>query len=507
MSQRTLMQRLPFILLIVATLIVVLYVLRMMPNGAGVDINSVNYISAMRSFLAGNDFQQWGGTPLTHWAPLLSIFMAPIGWATTVLNLDFMKAMALANALVFGAMFFFAGIYFLRYLHNKPLALVAAVALLNFPVLHVLVYIISEPLFNLLVLLFTIALTRLLETGKPRWMIAMVIVSVLASLQRYVGIFLVPTGALAILLLLRQYPLRRRFRDAVAYGVFASLGTIGLMIHNYFALGAVSADFGPPQRLLVDDLKTGAHTIVGWFTTQKFDHIPVSVQASAWIALASILIIGAVLFLLRRYWHTRAAALGASVVVLVGYCASLGLLSLRYDFDPPGERFLSPIYVYVIFIVAFFFNSIWLWLAARTRQAALAVAQAVFLCASVVWLINYPLYQAVNELYSVLSVSCCMEPEWFSSPVNEWLRSHPLSGTVFSNTPLPLYYSNTQAIMAPTTLDGWNNPALASKHIYLVWMNYDHYNASTYTLQELSSTVNLKPVAEFSDGGIYSFGA
>ena len=494
-------------LLIIASLFAVLFVRSLMPNGVGVSIDSVNYIAAMRSFLAGHDFLHWSGTPLTHWPPLFAASMAPIGWLTAVLNQDFMKAMALVNALVFGATVFLAGRFFLEHLRHKSLAVIGALALVNFPMVHVLVYAFAEPLFNLLVLLFTIALTQLARTQQTRWIFVLVIVAGLAGLQRYVGVFLVPTGALAFLVLLRRSSIWRRVSYAIAYSIFAGLPVAMLMLRNYLAVGAISADFPPPQRLVLDDMKLGAQNLVGWFTTVHFERVPVSQEVSALIVAVFALLVFALAINLWRRASLNTALLPV-VIVLAGYFGGLIALALRYDFDPPTNRFLSPIYIHVMFLATFVLDAALQWFEEKaSRQIYLHIAGTTVIGIAIVWLVCFPLNRAANELYRVLSPSCCLDAEWFNSPVNEWLRSHPLESTVVSNTPIPLYYSGTHAIMTPVSVGEWLNPTVSSTYDYLIWLNDDHYNDSTYSLGELSSVIELVPIVEFSDGGVYSIGA
>jgi hypothetical protein len=258
---------------------------------------------------------------------------------------------------------------------------------------------------------------------------------------------------------------------------------------------------------VLDDIKLGAQNLVGWFTTLHFERVPISREVSAVIVAVFALLVLALAITLWRRASLNAALLPVAIV-LGGYFGGLIALALRYDFDPPTNRFLSPIYIHVMFLAAFLLDATLQWLEKKAlRLIYWHIARTAVIGIAVVWLVSFPLNRAVNELYSVLSPGCCLDAEWFNSPVNKWLRSQPLDGTVVSNTPIPLYYSSTHAIMTPVSIGEWLNPTVSSTYDYLIWLNYDHYNDSTYTLGELSSVIELTPIAEFNDGGVYSIGA
>lgn len=159
--------------------------------------------------------------PLTVWPPLLSLILAGLH---QTFGPDAMPAYRLFNALVYGAIAF----YTYRLARGRMLPTLAT--LMAPPMVLVTVYAISEPVFILLVLAWLDQVGRIKQTWG---LIGLATVAAAATMQRYVGVILIPLGILAI---------GWRPSRWVTYTAIASYPLAMWATRNYYLTGTL---FGP----------------------------------------------------------------------------------------------------------------------------------------------------------------------------------------------------------------------------------------------------------------------
>ena len=197
------------VLLGVAACVLLLWITA--PYGVGVNSDSLSYIGAAKSLLAGRGLTV-RGTQMTHFPPVYPMVLAGV----SLLTRDSVEAARLLNALLFGinAML----VAFAAYLATarKPLAAIGAAAffLVSAPILDIHAEAWSEPLFIGLVL--TCLLFLSVHVARPRWLmlVSSAVALGLATVTRYVGVALIPMAAV-FLLVFREGAMRYRIRDAL----------------------------------------------------------------------------------------------------------------------------------------------------------------------------------------------------------------------------------------------------------------------------------------------------
>ncbi len=206
----------------------------------GVSPDSISYLYAARTLANGKGAlamnSDGGDMPLTHFPPLLPCVLA-LG---TKVGID-----PLAFAKIVNAVFYAASLLLLMLLVYRETqsfaASSAAVALAGATGMIALIhsYVWSEPLFLLNTLLCVYFLVNYLSRGKL-WILPLAgALASLAFLSRYVGLCLIPVGALVCLLRFGR-PLTGRTFAATIFVVFAAAGPGIWSIRNHLAVGAAT---------------------------------------------------------------------------------------------------------------------------------------------------------------------------------------------------------------------------------------------------------------------------
>lgn len=332
------------------------------PYGVGANSDSAAYLLAARNLLHGHGLISFATVgpietltePLVWWPPFLSVVLAGIG----LTGVDPVDSVRFLNALLFAVNIGLTGWLAWRLAGSGLIAAVAAIMILGAPhilVLHAMAW--SEPLFLALVMAALALLARYLA-GGTRWLLLVVALSAAAAaLTRYIGMSFILLGGLALLV----WPgrdLRRRFEDAIGFGVVGVLPAGLWMLRNLTLVGTTSgrtAAFHPPA---LTDLKRGVFTFLSWLA-------PVKLVNVAWPWLLAILglvavVLGVSLWRTRRRWLPKMASWQLQfrsprpfrvvlVYLLIGFggvyfLAVLASITLLDAFVRLDSRMLSPVY-------------------------------------------------------------------------------------------------------------------------------------------------------------------
>lgn len=191
--------------------------------GVGLSPDSVVYIGAARSLLAGAGFSLAADSalfsPITHYPPLYSTLPAVIG----LVGVDPLDGAIWLNVAVFSINIFISEILLFAALGSWQLAVVGSFFTLTaFPLVQVHTMAWSESSFILFELFSILPLLRYLEKPRKRILLIASAAAVLSLLCRYAGLALVASGVLAILSLGGREQ-RNKFADAL---VFAGIGVL-----------------------------------------------------------------------------------------------------------------------------------------------------------------------------------------------------------------------------------------------------------------------------------------
>jgi 4-amino-4-deoxy-L-arabinose transferase-like glycosyltransferase len=313
-------------------------------RGIALSPDSVSYISAAKSLLAGDGFMHYDGEPFVLWPPLYPMLLAGL----SALGLAVLDAARLLNALVFAGIIFLSGLWLRRTLESRPQVVAGLALILLSPALRdVGSYAWSEPLFIILSLLALYCLGRYTRLGTPRMLLAAALFTAGAILTRYIGVTLAATGVLLLLARRPSSPVRG-LRDATVYGVISGLPFLLWIDRNYAVSSTLMGPRAPSEESMPLHGYRTLRTFVQWLTT--VDRAPVWLVVG--VSAVAVLTVGVGVRALFRRWGQMATERREPVVAsipfllfAVVYSIFLLFSATSTAFDHIDTRLLSPVYV------------------------------------------------------------------------------------------------------------------------------------------------------------------
>lgn len=357
----------PYILILPALLGAILVLYATGVYGTGVDGDSVNYYNAaynlltQRAFLI--NFTAAPAESVTHWPPLYPAVLAPfhlsgagIEFSTRILNAGLFLLYLLGVQLLV-----------LRATDGSVVASLLAgfFTALSTVALSIYARMWSETLFLVLFVFGMLLLCRYIQSAGRHpaqraatlYLLAAAGLFALAWLARYVGVTLVAAGGLAILLW-SSYPLRRRARDVILFGLVASAPMAAFLLRNYLATENVTSRAVSYHPVSAEFWREGMDTLSAWLIPIA---VPVWMKAVAAAAVLAIAALGLVVTLQNsrrprvagddapRAWIVPAVLLLFSAIYLSFFYAVVTFA----DSGHLSGRTLSPIYTSLVVVAAY----------------------------------------------------------------------------------------------------------------------------------------------------------
>ncbi len=309
--------------------------------GPGLSPDSVGYISIARNLASGGTYRNYGGGVAPEWPPLYPILAAILQKLT---GIDALTTTGLINVLSHGLTVYASGLLLSRIARHSPLAKhLGTVAIAISPaLLAVSVMAWTEPLFICCLVLFLLVGHQIVAGEQRRLpLLLLTLFAALAALTRYIGVVLIPVGALVILLFYTIEPLKR----LAVSGLFSlgALVPVGAWVwRNHRLTGTLMGSRSPSIFTLSDNLGFTLGTIRAWFLPEK------AAPARFGLAIAVGLLGFVVWVLLRRRIkspETRAAFALPAFLLMVAYLVFLIVSSTTTAYDQISNRLVVPIYV------------------------------------------------------------------------------------------------------------------------------------------------------------------
>ena len=323
----------------------------------GVDLmfgDSAVYISVARHLLMGEGFvNMMDKTPYEKWPPLYPILLA----AASLFVFDPYTVAGPLNAAIFGLTIFAAGHYLRQRIHSRFLILWACLAfLLSVPLTSIAYMAISEPLFILLVILSLLHTDTFLGQGKRTSLLWAAVFTALACLTRYFGLTL-PMTIVPLILLQRNTALVAKMKHITAYTLI-SVPPIALwMLRNFLLAERPTGPRPPSDSTLSYLLDFMLNTLSRWVFLDlplgEFQRFAVALTGLALLALAIALGLSII-----RAQQKGGTWTNWSPFYIFGSFALVYLISLlgstaTLTGEPPNNRYLSPVYIPLLFTAVF----------------------------------------------------------------------------------------------------------------------------------------------------------
>jgi hypothetical protein len=511
-TERSDQWRLHGILALLGLCAVLVIVLSTWRYGASNGQDTVMYVSAARSLLAGKGYQYYFGEPYTQWPPLYPLLLAAPG----LTGIDPLSAAGLVNGVAFGLIVFLSGQLFLRCTGSAVLAVAGALSVLaSRTLIELSVAGNSEPVFAALAILFAIGIARFLRRGSPSSLLWISVVAALACLQRYAGVSLILAGVLLIALNASGASLLRRLKYITIFGVVSLTPVAMWCVRNH---RIASRPVGGHQFRstsvggVVDSLHSAAETMAAWLVPWKSADTASAGRLGLAVVLIGVLIVWS---RLTRQEQTRSgndraeeetrqlriwtiAVIGTVYFAFVTVCgAVLGWL--------PEQRHMMPVYAFFMALIVTAIDGAGRLLPVEVTRSKWAAVAVMVLCVLWNW---HPLLGLYEDTTGRMADGAggFATSKWHHSPTVKWLQDHPLNGRICSNASEGIYLlTGIVTLLTPQTKFESSVAEFArrtaSGENYMVWFNWRR--AALVDLPEIVSQCRLEEIARLDDGAVY----
>lgn len=502
-------KRMQLVLGILSVMGVILILYSTSLYGVALSPDSTNYICCARHILSGNGYTLINGNPMVVWPPLFSTLLAGFGF----LGVEPLDAARLLNAFVFGLIIYTSGQFFLRNIESRMLSLLATLAvILSIPLFTVSIMAWTEPLFILLVLLFVIYLAKFLNEQRLYQLLLISAIASLSCLQRYIGVTLILTGFGLIIFCLRHRKFSERVKNAVVFSTLSAILPAAWILRNYLLTSTLTGGRYPSSFGLSENVKFAFETISGWVLPESHLIWPIGAVILFGSTIATIVVLRSETNISDR---SRYSVISAAVFIFI-YTIFLLLSATFTAFDRINDRLLSPLYVFLLFIIVFVLDRVLQNLSKQSAKKSVAVFTIFSLF--IIWLAGYPALKTTLHVFNSITDGAggYSTTAWRQSSLIGWLRNNRLDGKILSNAPDALYIltgissrispRKHQYASSDTGADDLNKIKSGFLRVegktYLVWHDKKH-REYLYDPEELRSVIELRKLVTFSDGQIY----
>ena len=481
--------------------------------GAGLSPDSIGYIGSARNIIVGAGVTSYNGSPLIVQPPLFPTLLAIAGG---IFKTDPLTLANTVNAIIFGAIVYFGGLLFFKYLPSYPIfAFIGLLAIVTSPPLFkVSVMAWSEPLFILFVILSLLFANSYLEKNDVISLILLSLSVSFSTLTRYIGVVLILWGVFVIIVLRRD-----RLKNKIAHlslFTFISVLPIGIwLIRNY----AISSTFLGTRTSSVFTLSQNLmfvfNDLISWYIPNIVaDHRP------------TLLLLGVTIgFLagnnpkkiLRGIYSSR-HQIGSIVLFILFYTVFLVASSTTTSYDRIGDRLLSPIYVP---LTLFFFIIAKTFAESYGEHLFAKIVYPILITCTILWLLMYPLRNTlINAVNLAATGQGYSHKDWAESETILYLLQHQeleSKCTFYTNGPDVAYaLAHITSQRSPARRQGGTNssqPNIKPSEIGSSWPEesnacliwFDRIGRSyLFTVDELQDIIDIDTIANLSDGAIYS---
>lgn len=482
--------------------------------GAGVSSDSTKYLSVAQNLLVGNGLYDHRGAPLLSWPPLYSMILAGLSLLT---GLDVFVAGWYFNVFLLGLNIFLSGIIFSRVFSERPLYayLASLFILLSISSLRIHANISSDPFYLTLTLSFLIAVDDYIKRRSYRAFAWMVLISILAPLQRYIGLAITVTAELVILVENRK-SIRTMLRDGFILGMASVLPIAWwLLVHNIMTYGSL---WGLTSQIVEPGKNTSLALtkMLHWFVPYLDFLMPVLTRPLIPLGILALL-----LFLVNRknkegarawiHSFTHPSVYPTMIYAIVYFLA----VALTIVTDDHRDLFSDRYYVILLVPTAIFLLFTFEHLVAPHLQLPSQQVAAALVLIFALWTI-YPVYSFREYLIKSRVQGEASGANMFNGRTYHEMGVVAEMQSLSAEQPHQTFYSNyvdavwfftrRPVALLPFVTDG--DPAQAyagwpyDRPGYIIWFEpneYKHYLAP----KEIEKFANLELIYQGTGGKIY----
>jgi hypothetical protein len=469
--------------------------------GIGLTPDSVTYLDGARSLAAGQGYSQ-NGTPITSWAPGYS-------WVLSLgerLGLDALDGARVLAAIAFVATTLLGFLLLRRHVRSQGIVVAGTVVIgCSGVLLGVFKEALSEHLFIIDVLLLLLVLDRLVARPRDARLLVAAVALVWAGFYlRYAGIVLV--AFLAAVLLIAWWPYGR------TRALLASLAAMaaGLVVPALWMLRNLDAGSGlmGVRQEAASSAPTNAGLTVkilaGWLV---FEGQPVLRAGAVVVVLAAAAVAVFAVVRGRPALAEPMQEMWPLVLFVAGYVGYLAATASVVAFASISTRFLSPVFVPAVVVVAWGFE--------RVRGLLRPSARTVLTAIALVWVASNIVWFGARALNAERRGAGGYQTlRWHDSPLMDDVRQLGEDVPIYTNDvpAIEIFAGRDVDISAEKTyfasnqatgqLPGFVRQVECAGRVTLVWFR-PNTRPRLYSPEDLAEALRLVPVVERADGVIY----
>ena len=339
--------------LILMGIVGILLILVTCRYGAGLEPDSVGYISVARHLKAGSGFTIYNDSPLIWQPPAYPIVLAFMGYIS---GIDPLCLTSILNAFLFGSVIYLSGYLFLKQFSSSAVFAFFGVftVLFSKSLFDISVWAMSEILFVFFVILCFLFLDFYLKKQKITSLIFFSFAVALSCLTRYIGVVLILWGTIVILFFYRG-KLKIKLIHLFLFLSISVFPTFIWLSRNYIISGTLLDSRSASTTTLYQNIYLTLNTILNWYIH------PTIVKKHIILLILGLIIILSIYFSIKNDWQKIKKILlltGPIILFIAIYTVFLIISSTVTAFDPIGNRLLSPIYMPLTLVLLVFIKII-----------------------------------------------------------------------------------------------------------------------------------------------------
>jgi hypothetical protein len=328
----------------------IVYLLSVYKFGLGVTDDSVNYLSAANT-LPGHILKV-DGTPFIEWPPLYPLILS----LYKLTGISIVNFTAIVQGIVFVLNLIITGRLLQPVLRSRYIYFIAILSLLfSTPLLETHIFVWSEGIFILLLLLSLSVMVKYLETDRRIYFISFVLLSLLMCLQRKTGLFFTINFGIALMVFIKNKTFLKKSFYTILYMFIAMAPFMLWTFRRYKVSGRVfDLAFLKPDRIF-SNLKDLGDVISSWVLP---DEIPLSARMMIFIiaAVALSIYLARSPIVFRELFDPM--LIKVCFILLAGYLILLPVVFIYIQGQKIDDRVLSPVYIIILMFVFLFTDRI-----------------------------------------------------------------------------------------------------------------------------------------------------
>lgn len=497
--------------------------------GPGMTHDSAAYVYAAQSLLDGEGFQYFGyPSPFIQWPPLYPSLLA-LG---RLMGIGFRTSAVLINSLALVLTVFISGYWMFKKFRFKAFAVAGTFLLfVSVPLLNVSKYLWTEITFILFIMLFYMAFERYMLYGNYSSLLLAALFTSLACIDRYAGVTVILTSC--VFILFTRKGIVKKIKDVFVYGVVSIIPLFLWTLRNYIVSGTFFGVRLASTYTFMQNIERTLNSLYAWIAPNRLliRYLDGRLMACFTAIAVILLLVAAAAFIslfvriladcparreLKSYCSRESGRLfpvaffSAFTLIYTIYLVASASIVL---FEPINSRYLAPVYIPVLIVIAAAADFLSAHLA--HRRSDIFARKAGVLAA--LFIIIYLVYPTLNTAAFVLDNYRNGAGGFATS---EWQNNNELVRFIKDNGRCTFYSNNADAVYTLTGirtfyppkknghfmygLDQFMAQVMKDNYSLFIWFE-NNVSPALYSINDIEGVIGLKKVGDFNKGGVFRF--